>query len=200
MNRSIVKGLILASALFLFSACAHKTAPATEASTAGAAKNGDASRTAGSSAAGNKASGSESGIAEGTLDSKGRVREAAGKDGGSKGATVSVNGEERSVVFFDFDSAELKPEARTMLSDLASQLKKEGRYKLTIEGHCDARGTESYNMALGHKRADAVRSYLVNLGARRAHLKAVSFGKTMANLNARSDDEFQQDRNARMVQ
>jgi peptidoglycan-associated lipoprotein len=80
-------------------------------------------------------------------------------------------------VYFDYDSAELSPEAQKVLDANAAVLKKYGTWVVTIEGHCDERGTAEYNLALGERRAVTARSYLVSLGIPADRLKTVSYGK-----------------------
>jgi peptidoglycan-associated lipoprotein len=80
-------------------------------------------------------------------------------------------------VFFDYDSAELSPAAKSALDENAGVLKKYGTWMLTIEGHCDERGTPEYNLALGERRAVAALTYLVALGVAADRLRTVSYGK-----------------------
>jgi len=80
-------------------------------------------------------------------------------------------------VFFDLDSSELSAEAQTLLKGNADVLKRYGVWVVTIEGHCDERGTAEYNLALGERRAVAARAYLVSLGISADRLKTVSYGK-----------------------
>jgi len=80
-------------------------------------------------------------------------------------------------VFFDYDSADLSPAAKTALDENAGVLKKYGTWVLTVEGHCDERGTPEYNLALGERRAVAARTYLVALGVAADRLRTVSYGK-----------------------
>ena len=80
-------------------------------------------------------------------------------------------------VFFDLDSADLSPAAKSALDENAGVLKKYGTWVLTIEGHCDERGTPEYNLALGERRAVAARTYLVALGVGADRLRTVSYGK-----------------------
>ena len=68
------------------------------------------------------------------------------------------------VAYFDYDSAELSAEARAALDANAAMLKRYTTWTVTIEGHCDERGTAEYNLALGERRAAAAQSYLVSLG------------------------------------
>jgi peptidoglycan-associated lipoprotein len=80
-------------------------------------------------------------------------------------------------VFFDLDSAELSPAAKSALDENFAVLKKFSTWVLTIEGHCDERGTPEYNLALGERRAIAARTYLVALGVAADRLRTVSYGK-----------------------
>ena len=80
-------------------------------------------------------------------------------------------------VRFDFDKSEVREDGRKTCQAVADYMKKNPKAKLLIEGHCDARGTAEYNMALGERRATAVMTYLVSLGVPKAALSTVSFGK-----------------------
>ena len=80
-------------------------------------------------------------------------------------------------VFFDFNQADLKPEARATLDRQAAWLKKYGSVNVTVEGHCDERGTREYNLALGERRATAVKNYLVADGIGADRVKTISYGK-----------------------
>ena len=79
--------------------------------------------------------------------------------------------------FFDFDSYALREDARTALDHDAKLLRDNADVKITIEGHCDERGTSEYNQALGERRAQAARDYLANAGIEGARLQVVSYGK-----------------------
>jgi peptidoglycan-associated lipoprotein len=80
-------------------------------------------------------------------------------------------------VYFLYDSDELDDTARQTLSDDAEVLKRYASWVITVEGHCDERGTAEYNLALGDRRALAARSYLVSLGIPAERLRTVSYGK-----------------------
>ncbi len=80
-------------------------------------------------------------------------------------------------VFFDLDKSDLKPEARRTLERQAAWLKQYGNVAVTIEGHCDERGTREYNLALGDRRAKAASNYLVSLGIPASRIKTISYGK-----------------------
>ncbi len=79
--------------------------------------------------------------------------------------------------FFAFDESTLSPDAQTALQNSANWLKKNPQYNLLIEGHCDERGTEQYNLALGDRRANTAKEYLVTLGIDGARIKTVSYGE-----------------------
>jgi peptidoglycan-associated lipoprotein len=80
-------------------------------------------------------------------------------------------------VFFEYDSSEITEDGKTALDTNAATLKKYGGWSITIEGHCDERGTAEYNLALGERRAVAARAYLVSLGIPAERVKWVSYGK-----------------------
>ena len=80
-------------------------------------------------------------------------------------------------VFFQLDSAELDDMGRAVVNGNAALLKKYSTWVITIEGHCDERGTAEYNLSLGDRRAGAVRSFLVSLGIAPDRIRTVSYGK-----------------------
>mgnify|MGYP001280539258 CR=1 FL=1 len=80
-------------------------------------------------------------------------------------------------IFFDLDSAVLSPQSRGVLEKQAEWLKLFPDVSVTIEGHCDERGTREYNLALGERRASVVRSYLIALGVEAQRLNTISYGK-----------------------
>ena len=80
-------------------------------------------------------------------------------------------------VFFGYDSSEIDTESRRVLDENAEVLRSNPNWVVTIEGHCDERGTAEYNLALGERRAVAARDYLVNLGLPGNRLRTVSYGK-----------------------
>ena len=82
-------------------------------------------------------------------------------------------------IYFPFDSWEITPEVKDRLDATAKWMTHFSRYGLTIEGHTDIRGSESYNMVLGVKRAKAVKEYLANLGIPRTRLDIVSYGNAL---------------------
>ena len=84
---------------------------------------------------------------------------------------------QNEMIFFDYDRAELKPEAISILDRKAKWLMANSRFAVRISGHCDERGTADYNMALGYRRAMAAYNYLKNLGVASSQLlEPVSYG------------------------
>ncbi|TYO97688.1 peptidoglycan-associated lipoprotein [Geothermobacter ehrlichii] len=82
-------------------------------------------------------------------------------------------------IHFDFDQYTLSPEARDILAANAALLKANPELKIRIEGHCDERGSDEYNLALGERRAVAARDYLVSLGVAADRLSTISYGEEM---------------------
>ena len=80
-------------------------------------------------------------------------------------------------VFFDTDQSTIREDGRQTLNRQAEWLKKYGNYQVTVEGHCDERGTREYNLALGERRANAARQYLVAQGLPASRIKTISYGK-----------------------
>lgn len=82
-------------------------------------------------------------------------------------------------VYFDFDSSALRPDALATLATNADMIKQIPGFIIQIAGHCDERGTQEYNLALGERRADAVRNHLIQLGVSGDRLVTISFGEEM---------------------
>lgn len=82
-----------------------------------------------------------------------------------------------NTVYFDFDSATIKPSETAKIEEVAKHLRENSLQKLRVEGHCDERGTEQYNLALGDRRAAAVREYLINLGIAPDRIQSFSYGE-----------------------
>jgi peptidoglycan-associated lipoprotein len=80
-------------------------------------------------------------------------------------------------VFFDFDKSVIKPEGQQTLQRQAQWLQKYPNVTVTVEGHCDDRGTREFNLALGERRASSVRNALVALGVSANRIKTISYGK-----------------------
>jgi peptidoglycan-associated lipoprotein len=102
-------------------------------------------------------------------------------------------------VFFDFDRYDLRADARDTLKTSATWLKGNGAARVEIEGHCDERGTNEYNLALGAKRAQAAKDYLVTLGISAERLSTISYGEEIPVCKEQSESCWGQNRRARFV-
>jgi peptidoglycan-associated lipoprotein len=80
-------------------------------------------------------------------------------------------------IYFDFDRSELLPQAKNTLREKAQFLKKYPDFYVRIEGHCDERGTNEYNLALGERRAQSAKNFLVSLGIDAKRLRTISYGE-----------------------
>jgi len=100
-------------------------------------------------------------------------------------------------VYFDYDKADIREADRATLSRNADVLKKYDFLRVTIEGHCDERGTVEYNLALGDRRAKAANDYLASLGVPADRLKTVSYGKEMQVCNESNEGCWQKNRRAK---
>jgi len=105
----------------------------------------------------------------------------------------------RKVVYFDFDSFEIREEFRGLIQAHASFLQANKQLKVALHGHTDERGTREYNLALGQKRAESVRKALVTLGVSDTQLEAVSFGEEKPMNQANDEAAYAQNRRAELV-
>lgn len=80
-------------------------------------------------------------------------------------------------IYYDFDSAVVTSDAQILLRNKAAYIRTYTPASVEVEGHCDERGTEAYNMALGERRAEAAKSFLVNLGIDAAKITTISYGE-----------------------
>ena len=97
-------------------------------------------------------------------------------------------------VFFNYDSAELDTDAKELLQDQVAWLKQYSNVSVIIEGHCDERGTREYNLALGEKRAQSVKNYLINLGIAADRVSTISYGKERPAVVGSNDGAWAQNR------
>jgi len=102
-------------------------------------------------------------------------------------------------IYFDFDRYDLSADARTILRGNAEWLKNNPTSRVEIEGHCDDRGTNEYNLALGAKRAQAVREYLATLGVAANRISTISYGEEIPVCKEATEACWRQNRRARFV-
>lgn len=102
-------------------------------------------------------------------------------------------------VYFDFDKAVLKPEALTALEKNFSALKEKGDTKIRIEGNCDERGSDEYNLALGDRRARSAKDFLIKRGIEAERLETVSYGKERPADQGHDEDAWSKNRRADFV-
>lgn len=104
-----------------------------------------------------------------------------------------------SDAYFDFDSYSLSSEAKGTLEQNAKAIKGTNSGNVTIEGHCDERGTKAYNLALGEKRANAAKEYLVALGVNASRVSTVSYGKERPFDDGHDESAWAKNRRAHFV-
>ena len=121
--------------------------------------------------------------------------------GGARGAARPGTQEDMVVnvgdrVFFAFDKSDLSTEAQGTLDRQATWLKKYSAAKVTLEGHCDERGTREYNIALGERRAVAAKNYLVAAGIPASRINTISYGKERPAVVGSNEAAWAQNRRA----
>ena len=139
-----------------------------------------------SSGSGSSSSGSD-------VSSEGTITETSGSgivSGSQEDLIVNVGDR----VFFGYDSSDLDSDALELLQDQVAWLKQNSDVNVTIEGHCDERGTREYNLALGEKRAQAVKNYLIGLGINPDRVSTISYGKERPAVVGSNDGAWAQNR------
>jgi peptidoglycan-associated lipoprotein len=101
--------------------------------------------------------------------------------------------------YFDFNKADIRPDARSALTKTAEFLRNNPGIRVTVEGHCDERGSTEYNLALGDRRAGATKQYLVSLGISADRISTVSFGKEKPFCTQSNEACWQQNRRGHFV-
>jgi peptidoglycan-associated lipoprotein len=137
----------------------------------------------------------------GSANASTRVTVVAGRDAGVTstdidGLRAAISDGRVKDIFFDYDRAELSREARATLEQNARWFRQFPSAGIVIEGHCDERGTEEYNLALGDRRAQATREYLVQLGVSPEQLEAISLGEERPFAPGHDEASYAQNRRA----
>ena len=173
------KFVIIFAALFLVAAC--ETAPEETASTAGAGAT--------------TSSGTSGGVSGEAVSAQPSTEASTAMTSGPTPGTqedLVVNVGDR--VFFDFDKAVITAAAEKTLKRQAAWLKQYAGATVTIEGHCDERGTREYNLALGERRATAAKNYLVALGVEASRIATISYGKERPDALGHNEAAWSQNR------
>ena len=105
----------------------------------------------------------------------------------------------QDMIFFDFDRSDLREEARQTLQQKAEALRQFPDIRIRIEGHADERGTVEYNLALGERRADAARAYLVDLGIDPDRMTTISYGEERPQMEGHNEAAWSQNRRDEFV-
>jgi len=138
-------------------------------------------------ASGSGSTSSDSSVSDGT------ITETAGSGivaGSQEDLIVNVGDR----VFFGYDSSDLDSDALELLQDQVAWLKQNSNVSVSIEGHCDERGTREYNLALGEKRAQSVKNYLIGLGISPDRVSTISYGKERPAVVGSNDGAWAQNR------
>ena len=97
-------------------------------------------------------------------------------------------------VYFDFDKSDIRSDQRSNLSSNAQLLSSNSSVRIRIEGHCDERGTDEYNMALGQRRADAIKQYLIDYGVSSSRITTISYGEERPVSSGHNESSWSQNR------
>jgi len=140
----------------------------------------------------------------GTAGRKGIGEQDLGGAAGRPGAGGAIGASERSSfenedIFYGYDSSSLTTQAQDVLRKKAAFLKASPNVKVTIEGHCDERGTNEYNLALGEARAKSAKAFMVDLGIPAARMATISYGEERPLVQGRSEEAFAKNRRAHFV-
>ena len=149
----------------------------------------NASNTSNTSNTSNAASESASSSAESSVAS-GSSSSSSSSSIGSIKSPDELLAKVGSTVYFDYDQSTLTAEAQATLDRQAAFLKASPSFRITIEGHCDERGTREYNLALGDRRASAARDYLVAKGINASRLSTISYGKERPSVGGSNETSY----------
>jgi peptidoglycan-associated lipoprotein len=136
------------------------------------------------------AGGAEGSTLDSNIGSQDMSFDAKGSDGGQINGLASVH--------FDYDSSTLSSESRRQLSDNAEWIKA-NKATVQVEGHCDSRGSAEYNLALGERRAKAVKNYLVSLGIDSKRMTIISYGEEKPLVTGDSEEAYAKNRRVNFV-
>ncbi len=188
MGISMIKRLLtICAATFLLAAC--ETASTDSNEVVGSSSGSSSGSGAAASASSNTSSDSGGTTSAGTT-SAGTTSAGGASSIGSIRTPDELLAKVGSTVYFDYDQSSLTSEAQATLDRQAAFLKASPSFRLVIEGHCDERGTREYNLALGDRRASAVRDYLVAKGINASRLSTISYGKERPSVGGSNDTSY----------
>ena len=102
-------------------------------------------------------------------------------------------------VYFDYDTYDIRPEGVEILQEMAALLLKHPNVKIQIEGHCDERGTQEYNLALGERRANSAKQYLISLGTAGDRISTISYGEEKPVDSGHTEEAYRKNRRAHFI-
>ncbi len=188
MGISMIKRLLtICAATFLLAAC--ETASTDSNEVVGSSSGSSSGSGAAASASSNTSSDAGGTTSAGTT-SAGTTSAGGASSIGSIRTPDELLAKVGSTVYFDYDQSSLTSEAQATLDRQAAFLKASPSFRLVIEGHCDERGTREYNLALGDRRASAVRDYLVAKGINASRLSTISYGKERPSVGGSNDTSY----------
>ena len=197
--------LIFAFSLTIFSGCAEKKAvvkdEALQEQKVAAAQEGAPAAVTADDEAARKA--------KEAADREAALKEQAAKDEAARKAAARAAWAKKNAealvdlniqnIYFDYDKSAIRPDAREILKANAEIFTKNSSAKIVVEGHCDERGTAEYNMALGERRAQEAKQYLVNLGIDASRIETISYGKERPLDNRSTEEAWAQNRRAQFL-
>jgi peptidoglycan-associated lipoprotein len=188
MGISMIKRLLtICAATFLLAAC--ETASTDSNEVVGSSSGSSSGSGAAASASSNTSSDAGGTTSAGTT-SAGTTSAGGASSIGSIRTPDELLAKVGSTVYFDYDQSSLTSEAQATLDRQAAFLKASPSFRLIIEGHCDERGTREYNLALGDRRASAVRDYLVAKGINASRLSTISYGKERPSVGGSNETSY----------
>lgn len=127
------------------------------------------------------------------------ARKAAAREAWLKRNAAALTDLNIQNIYFDYDKSNIRPDAREILKANAEIFNKNGKATIVVEGHCDERGTTEYNMALGERRAQETKQYLVNLGINASRIETISYGEERPLDNRSIEEAWAQNRRAQFL-
>ena len=184
--------LTICAATFLLAACETASTDSNEVvgSSSGSSSGSGAAASASSNTSSDAGGTTSAGTTSAGTTSAGTTSAGGASSIGSIRTPDELLAKVGSTVYFDYDQSSLTSEAQATLDRQAAFLKASPSFRLVIEGHCDERGTREYNLALGDRRASAVRDYLVAKGINASRLSTISYGKERPSVGGSNDTSY----------